>query len=122
MRAQQDMSAWALVLTWFGAIGTLMSAAGILLVYRNLIETRGIGQNQARAFVYAASATLDFPERASGPPNAWAQMPCIGPPLFVRLRIANLGATPAVEIDAVARLVLAEAGKKSEVPLEMKEE
>lgn len=107
LRAQQDMAAWALALMWMGVIGTFMSAAGILLVYRNLVETREIGQNQTRAFVHATEARL------------YVFLPTDRPGIFMNPRfdhsvvvtLANTGTTPAVDLDAAAKLWVQDTGR-----------
>lgn len=107
LRAQQDMSSWALVLMWLGSVGTLMSAAGIFLVYRNLVETREIGQNQTRAFVHATEARL----YVFLPAN---KLRAFGNPRMdhsVVVTFVNTGATPAVDLDAAAKLWVEQTGR-----------
>jgi hypothetical protein len=65
LHAQQDMATWAIALLWASAIGIVVSAAGIFLIYATLHETRGmtvatreIGENQSKAYVNVSRAQV----------------------------------------------------------------
>lgn len=119
LRAQLDMATWAFTLMLFSAGGFLTSIGGIVLVYQNLVATREIGQNQARAFVSATQASLRVhtpPKRPVGSSGAFFG----GLPLdhTVTIRFGNTGDTPAIKIDAVAKLWV-DSGVGGERPVDL---
>jgi hypothetical protein len=114
LKAQQDTAEWTAAGSILAGLGLLVTAAGLFYLARTLDETRKatavareIGQNQTRAFVHATEARLYvfLPRNKSG---------LFGNPRFdhsVVVTFANTGATPAIDLDAAAKLWVQDSGR-----------
>ena len=107
LHAQQDMATWAVALLWVSAIGIVVSAAGIILIYATLHETRSmtvatreIGQNQSMAYVNVSAVVIKDVKYN----NKRLHLEAV-------LSVVNTGATPAKRVKVRAFCsIIKEAG------------
>lgn len=60
LKAQEDMARWAKWMIGVGGAELILTFAGVVLVFRNLRETRRIGEAQVRAYLNVKNAKLSF--------------------------------------------------------------
>ena len=82
LKAQQEMSEWALGVLIVSCLGFAVTVSGVFFVWRTLLETRQVGRDQSRAYLHADKLLFFWGGKGEDQPR-------------FKVFVANSGSTPA---------------------------